>query len=65
MGAFSNMRRGFSSSRKSAISGAVYSAKTLRKLGELLGLEEEGEAIASYCENTYNEILALMDEVGE
>ena len=36
-----------------------------RKLGELLGLEEEGEAIASYCENTYNEILALMDEVGE
>ena len=36
-----------------------------RKLGELLGLEEESEAIASYCENTYNEILALMDEVGE
>lgn len=36
-----------------------------RMLGELLGKEEEGEELASYCEEIYGNALALIDQVGE
>lgn len=36
-----------------------------RMLGELLGREEEGERLAKYCEEVYNNTLDIMDRVGE
>lgn len=36
-----------------------------RMLGQMLGLEEQAEAIATYCEDTYAEMEALMERVGE
>lgn len=34
-----------------------------RALGALLGREEQAEALASWCENTYNEMVAMMERV--
>lgn len=34
-----------------------------RKLGELLGMEEEAELLAEYCSSNYEEVLALADSV--
>ena len=34
-----------------------------RMLGELLGMEEEAERLASYCESTYSRIMEIADSV--
>ena len=36
-----------------------------RMLGDLLGMEEEAEAIANYCDEVYANTLAIVDAVGE
>lgn len=41
------------------------SGNAFRKLGELLGLEDEAEALAAYCESIYASTLELMENVGE
>lgn len=38
--------------------GAAY-----RKLGELLGMPEEAETLAAYCEETYDKVRAIADSV--
>ncbi|MEG1538219.1 MAG: ABC transporter substrate-binding protein, partial [Clostridiales bacterium] len=40
-------------------------AGAYRLLGQLLGREEKGEELASYCEKIYNRTLDIMDRVGE
>lgn len=39
--------------------------EAFRELGRFLGLEEEAEVLAVYCESAYAEIVALMEKVGE
>lgn len=36
-----------------------------RKLGRLLGREEKGEALASFCERVYSRTVAIMEQVGD
>jgi iron complex transport system substrate-binding protein len=36
-----------------------------RTLGKLLGKEEEAEVLASYCDEVYNKMLDIMEDVGE
>lgn len=36
-----------------------------RKLGNLLGKQERGEALAEFCERVYNRTLSIMEQVGE
>ena len=38
---------------------------TFRKLGELLGEKERGEALAQFCEETYDRAVKIMEEVGD
>ena len=37
---------------------------TYRKLGELLGMEEEAAVIADYCDEIYGETVSLMETIG-
>lgn len=37
---------------------------TFRKLGSLLGKEEKGEELASFCERVYSRTVSIMDQVG-
>ena len=39
--------------------------QTFRKLGELLGKEEQAEELAAYCERVYTRTGSVMDAVGE
>lgn len=39
--------------------------ETYRKLGKLLGKEEKGEELASFCQRVYDRTLSIMDQVGE
>lgn len=39
--------------------------QTFRTLGELLGKEEQAEALAAYCERVYTRTVSIMDAVGE
>lgn len=39
--------------------------ETYRKLGKLLGLEERAETLASFCEETYDRTLSIMEQVGD
>jgi iron complex transport system substrate-binding protein len=39
--------------------------QTFRKLGELLGREEQAEELAAYCERVYTRMVSIMDAVGE
>lgn len=39
--------------------------ETFRKLGELLGKEEKGEQLASFCEKVYSRTLSIMEQVGD
>ncbi|MDO4540599.1 MAG: ABC transporter substrate-binding protein, partial [Syntrophomonadaceae bacterium] len=39
--------------------------ETYRKLGELLGKQEEAERIAQFCERVYDRTLSIMEEVGD
>ena len=39
--------------------------ETYRKLGALLGLEERAETLASFCEETYNRTLSVMEQLGD
>ena len=36
-----------------------------RQLGKLLGMEDEAEALASYCDATYGDTVSLMEKVGD
>ena len=38
---------------------------TFRKLGRLLGKEEKGEELASFCERIYSRTLRIMEQVGD
>jgi iron complex transport system substrate-binding protein len=40
-------------------------AEAYRMLGDLLGMEEEAEALAQYCDEIYSRILGIVDTVGE
>lgn len=39
--------------------------ETYRKLGALLGVEERAELLASFCEETYDRTLSIMEQVGD
>ncbi len=39
--------------------------QTYRTLGKLLGREERGEELASFCENVYQRSVAVMEQVGD
>ncbi len=39
--------------------------ETYRKLGALLGLEAEAEALAVFCEKVYERSISIMEQVGE
>jgi len=39
--------------------------ETYRKLGKLLGREERGEELASFCERTYERTISIMEKVGD
>ena len=39
--------------------------QTFRTLGNLLGREEKGEALAQFCERVYSRTEAIMEQVGE
>lgn len=39
--------------------------QTYRTLGKLLGREEKGEQLASFCEKVYSRTLAIMEQVGD
>lgn len=39
--------------------------ETYRMLGKLLGMEDEAEVLANYCDEVYAKINVLMDSVGE
>ena len=39
--------------------------QTYRALGQLLGREEEGEKLASFCERVYTRTLSILEQVGE
>ncbi len=39
--------------------------EAFRKLGSLLGKEEQGEALAQFCEKVYSRTISIMDEVGD
>ena len=39
--------------------------ETYRTLGKLLGREEQGEQLASFCERVYSRTLSIMEQVGE
>ena len=38
---------------------------TYRKLGRLLGREEKGEELASFCERVYSRTVSIMEQVGD
>lgn len=38
---------------------------TYRKLGELLGMEEEAAVIADYCDEIYGETVSMMEAIGD
>ncbi|KPU42541.1 corrinoid ABC transporter substrate-binding protein [Oxobacter pfennigii] len=40
-------------------------ADAYRMLGKLLGMEEEAEVLAKYCDEVYNNTLSIIDKVGE
>lgn len=39
--------------------------ETYRALGKLLGREEQGEMLASFCERVYSRTLTIMEQVGD
>lgn len=39
--------------------------ETYRTLGKLLGKEEKGEALASFCEKVYSRTVSIMEKVGD
>ena len=39
--------------------------QTYRTLGKILGREERGEELASFCERVYNRTISIMEQVGE
>lgn len=39
--------------------------ETYRRLGELLGKQDEAERLALFCERVYSRTLSIMDEVGD
>lgn len=48
------------------ISASIKSmAETYRVLGEFLGRQERGEELASFCEETYERTLKIMEKVGD
>lgn len=46
-------------------SGTENMPATFRKLGEILGKEEKGEQLASFCEKVYSRTTAIMERVGD